>query len=174
MEEAESVKLEVGDIAKAVRGMDRPGLMRKFQVAFDWPVVGDVQGLHPLSIFAKSAKKIQQWNVSFLNSGSHECCDGAQLKRFGHRTVAVKCYSTVLASNSTVCVHCEELWEVMNDDLVYELKNDMTEACKVYQKGETKSIKNWGDMAEMEDFFSQEIQTMKELLADTAWELTPA
>ena len=31
---------------------------------------------------------------------------------------------------------------------------------------------NWDGMGDMEEFFSQEIQTIKDLLADSAWEVT--
>ena len=84
MAEASAMTLERTNITKMVRGMDRPGLMRALQLGFDWSMIGDVQGLHPLSLFAKSAKKIQAWNVPYLNRGApNECCDGAKLKRFG-------------------------------------------------------------------------------------------
>ena len=33
-------------IDKAVKGMDSSCLMRSLLVSFDWPVVGDVKGLH--------------------------------------------------------------------------------------------------------------------------------
>ena len=96
-----------------------------------------MQGLHPLSLFEKSASKIQQWNVPFLNRGAPaECCDGAKLCRFGHKTVAVRCYVTTLTSGTTVCAHCEELWALVDDNLVYKLSDDMKQACKVYEKGE--------------------------------------
>ena len=106
MAEASALKLQKEDITKMVRGMDRPALMKALSLTFDWPVIGDVQDLYPLSLFAKSARKIQQWNVPFLNRGAPaKCCDGAKLCRFGHKTVAVKCYATALTSGATVCAH---------------------------------------------------------------------
>ena len=67
MAEASALRLGKEDIAKAVRGMDSPYLLRALSLRFDWPVVGDVPGLHPVSLFAKSARKIQEWNVPFLS-----------------------------------------------------------------------------------------------------------
>ena len=62
MADASAMTMGKEAIDKAVKGMDRPYLMRSLSVPFDWPVVGDVKGLHPVSLFAKSAKEIQQWN----------------------------------------------------------------------------------------------------------------
>ena len=60
----------------------------------------------------------------------------------------------------------------MDDNLVYALSDSMTNACKIYEKGERKSLKNWAGMNDMETFFAEEIQTIKDLLADSAWEVT--
>ena len=59
----------------------------------------------------------------------------------------------------------------MDDDLVHALTDDMTDACKVYEKGETKTLKNWKGMEGMATFFSEEIQTVKDLLAGSDREL---
>ena len=161
------------DIAQAMQKMDRPNLLRALGLEFDWVVVADIDGLHPLSLYAKSAKKIHSWHVPFLNEGVEgECCGGAVLRRFGHKTVALKCYETKLAKDASVCGHCEELWAMPDDDLVYALTDEMKRASALYEQGERKALKNWQGMKDMEGFFSDEVQKVKELLQGSTWELT--
>ena len=85
--------------------------------------------------------------------------------------MSTKCYSTVLTESSTVCAHCEQLWATMDDNLVFTLADDMDDARRIYVKGERKALKNWKGMTQMEAFFSQEVQAVKDLLADSVFEL---
>ena len=101
----------LSSIAAAVKSMDRPNLLRMMVLDYDTKMVADVEGLHPITLYQKSTLKIEKWKVPFLHKrGSEECCSGAYLARFGHKTVALKCFETELTSRSAVCAHCEELW----------------------------------------------------------------
>ena len=42
MVEASAMKFQKNDSAKAVRGMDSPGLIKSLSLSFDCPVIGDV------------------------------------------------------------------------------------------------------------------------------------
>ena len=105
----------------------------------------DVDGLHPVTLYQKSTLRIiESWKVPFLHKGaSGECCTGAAIARFGHKTVTVKCFETNLTVESSVCGHCEEFWTLPSDDNVYEIKEDMEVASERYKKGERRVMKNW-------------------------------
>ena len=87
--------------------------------------------------------------------------------RLGHKTATVKCYSTELTKQSTVCAHCEQLWALADDDGFYEVTEDMKDAWARYQKGERKAMKNWSSMRGMQDYFEKEVQIVKDLLQDS-------
>ena len=77
----------VADIAKAVQQMDRPELLRRLGLICDRKMVADVEGLHPVTLYQKSTLKIESFKVPFLHKGAAgECCTGAYISRFGHKT----------------------------------------------------------------------------------------
>lgn len=166
--------LSTDNIDKHMRGLNRADLLRMLQLDFARPVVGDIEQLHPVTWYAKSTLKVERWNVPWLNEGAAgECCMGALLTRWKHKTATVKCYSTELTDASTVCAHCEQLWAVSDDDGVYELKEDMADAWSRYQKGVRKAFKNWDDMQDVQTFFEREVQTVKDLVAASKFDVEP-
>ena len=83
--------LSVQNVDKHVRSLNRADLLRMLGMNWDREVVADVEGLHPVTIFAKSTLKVNRCNVPFLNEGAPgECCMGASLVRLGHKTATVK------------------------------------------------------------------------------------
>ena len=139
-------------IDKNMRDMNRAELLRMLGLNFDRPVVADVEHLHPVTIYAKSTLKVGRWNVPFLEEGvAGECCMGASLVRWGHKTATVKCYSARLTTHSSVCAHCEQLWAMADDDGFYELKEEMADAWGRYTKGARKALKNWDNMKDIQE-----------------------
>ena len=167
MAEAPAEKFGVADVAKAMSEIDRAALLKILQMPANFPVVADLEGLHPVSLFAKSVLRIKVWQVPFLNRGAcGQCCQGAYLARWGHKTVALKCFSAELPSGSSVCGHCKQLWTLQKEsEEYYELKETMDVAWARYKKGERKALRNWDCMSGLADFFSEEIQQIKDTLA---------
>ena len=131
-----AAKKSMKDIVTAVQQMNRPELLRRLGLSCDYKMVTDVEGLHPVTLYQKSTLKIESWKVPFLHKGaSGECCTGAYIARFGHKTVALKCFETELTAESAVCAHCEELWALASDDNVHEVKDDMDAARERLKKG---------------------------------------
>ena len=162
-EESAAQSPTVDDVAKAMSEIDRVGLLKILQLPWQFPLVKDFEGLHPVSLFAKSVLKIKVWHVPFLNRGAcGECCQGAYLARWGHKTVALKCYSTDLTTGSAVCDHCEQLWALPNDDEEYVLQESMDAAWERYKKGGRKALRNLECMSGLEEFYSGEIQKVKD------------
>ena len=142
-----AAKKSMEEIKKAVQDMDRPQLLRKLGLFFDRRMVADIEALHPVTLYQKSTLRIESWKVPFLHKGAAgECCTGAMLARFGHKTVAIKCFETELTAESAACAHCEELWALASDDNIYEVKEDMEAARERYKKGERRTMKNWRGM----------------------------
>ena len=165
-------EVATANIDKMARTMNRADLLRMLGLQFDAEVVGDFDKLYPVTLYAKSTLKVASWNVPFLNEGTAgECCVGASLVRWGHKTVTVKCFSAKLTTESTVCAHCDQLWSMPDDDGIYELDEGMTEAWDRYKKGVRRAMKNWDDMQDMDEFFGKEIQAVKDLLCDSEFEL---
>ena len=98
-------EVATANIDKMARTMNRTDLLRMLGLQFDVEVVGDFDKLHPVTLYAKSTLKVASWNVPFLNEGTAgECCVGASLVRWGHKTATVKCFSANLTTESTVCL----------------------------------------------------------------------
>ena len=136
--------LSVQNITEQMRTMNRADLLRMLNLQFDMPVVQDMDNLHPVTVYARTTLRVGRWNVPWLEEGAAgECCTGASLVRLGHKTATVKCYSTVLTKQSTVCARCEQLWALAGDDGFYEVTEDMKDAWARYQKGERKNL--WVD-----------------------------
>ena len=97
------------NIDAAMQSMQRLSLLQTLGIDFSLRVK-DIKGLHPLSPFSKTARKIADFHVAFLGKKINEQhCAGAVLSRCGHKTVALKCYAVRLVDDK-FCEHCAELW----------------------------------------------------------------
>ena len=169
---ASAEKLTEKSITVAMREMNRPDLLEMLHLPFDTKMVCDIDGLHPVTLYQKSTLAIESWKVPFLNKGAAgKCCTGAFIARFGHKTVALKCFETELTSRSSVCAHCEELWAMSSDDNVYAVEQSMKHACARYAKGERRAMKNWAGMKDLNDTYSDNIQVIKDVLQGSSFEL---
>lgn len=160
------------NISKLMAQLDRPKLLRMLGVNYERDVVADVEGLHPVTWYQKKTLAIESWKVPYLaesTSGS-ECCSGAYLSRFGHKTVVLKCFETELGDSESQCAHCEQLWEEASDD-IYKLNSGMEDAWQRYEKGERKAMKNWKGMVDLQTYYSEQVQIVKDLLAGSKFEV---
>ena len=174
-DESASTTLSVQNVDKHIRTLNRADVLRMLGISWDREVVGDVEKLHPVTVFHKSTLRVDRRNVPFLNEGAAgECCMGALLVRVGHKTATVKCYSTRLTSLSTVCAHCEQLWAVTDDNGIYELREDMPQAWARYRKGVHRTMKNWDSMKDMQHVFEKEVQAVKDLVHDSEFDVESA
>ena len=139
---------------------------------WDRKLVADVQGLHPVTLYQKSTLSIESWKVPFLHKGAPgECCQGAYITRFGHKTIALKCFETDLSTGSAVCAHCEELWAAPSDENVFAVEQNMSAACERYSKGERRAMKNWKGMQDVAEFYGDKVQEVKDVLEGSAFEV---
>ena len=161
--DSNAVALTTNAIDGAVKGLDRPSLVRALGLPFDVPLVADIVGLHPVSLFAPKTLKISRALVPFMEAGTAtECCSAATLMRMGHTTVAIPCYATNLASGDSACPHCTEVWALANDDNVFEVTKDMHNAWSFYKKGTRSVMRRWAGWKQAEKLFMDEVAAAKE------------
>ena len=67
-------------VTKLVNGNDRPELLKIINLAFNQPLIADVQGLKHISLYsAKNRTLTMHGDLPFLNEGSAtECCSGVK------------------------------------------------------------------------------------------------
>ena len=163
-------------LSEAAMRLNRPLLLRKLGLQFDFPFTGDIHEARPLNINAAHAK-VHQLHAPFLNFGAtYERCSGSYLVRVDRCTVAVPCFRTDIKTGGSVCVHCEQLWNSGPDDdgYFYLDKRTMNEAAGYYKQGAGNSFFRLPAFREADDLFSEEIATLKQIFDGSALELEPA
>ena len=79
-------ELRADKIQEAMHKMQRLSLLRSLGLDFS-SLVKDVEKLHPLSLFSKTARKIADFQVPFIGVDiNQEHCAGATLSRCGQRS----------------------------------------------------------------------------------------
>ena len=151
------------------KGLERSQLVQLLGLEFDWPMVGDVKGIHPPSLDAPRTLVVHVHNCPFLNAGtSNDCCTGSILGRSGHATVTMPCYRTDIPADSTVCPHCNELWAFPDEDNMCKLDvATMPKAAEFYKAGKTGVMRKWPEMLTAKEAFEREIQSAKDLFEDS-------
>ena len=159
-------------ISTLMAQLHRPKLLQLLGLEFDTRMVADIEGLHPVTLYQKSTLSIDKWKVPYVQKDvvGDEFCSGAYLSRFGHKTVALKCFETELGESELKCVHCEQLWAEAPDD-VYTLTSDMEDAWQLYGKGERRAMKNWKGMTNLQEFYGDEAQAVKDILRGSKYEV---
>ena len=100
--------LRPDNIGAAMQGMQRLSPLQTLGLDFSL-MVKDIPGLHPLTPFSKTTRRIADFQVAFLDKLINEQhCAGAVLSRSGHKTIALKCYAIRLVDDR-FCAHCAEL-----------------------------------------------------------------
>ena len=126
MSQVAAVLSMADSISTLMTQLHRPKLLQLLGLEYDRRMVADIEGLHPVTLYQKNTLTIGKWKVPYLakDTVDAEFCSGAYLSRFGHKTVALKCFETELGESELKCVHCEQLWAEAPDD-VYTLTSDM-------------------------------------------------
>ena len=166
--------MPVSVVSGLVTGLDRAELIQLLNLGLDCPLVSDTKGVHPPSLSAPRTLKIQVKDCPFLEAGtSSECCTGSVISRSGHSTVSMPCYRTDILADSSVCAHCDQLWALQDDDSFYTLApKTMDKAAEFYRAGKTDVMKKWPEMVAAEQMFEEEVQSAKDIFADSVDELS--
>ena len=171
--EALARSMSVSVIAKLVAGLDRAELVELMNLGIDWPIVADIKGIHPPSLTAPKTLRIHAEECPFLEAGtSSDCCEGSIICRSGHSTISMPCYRTDLLSDSSLCEHCQQLWATQDGDGFYVLDPEtMDKAAQYYAPGMTGVMKKWQEMAGASTIFDKEVQSAKDVFADSTDQL---
>ena len=163
-------------ITEAARQLDRATLLRQIGSPSDFPFVGDVENMFPINLDTASNLRIDEKDVHVLNFGAAgvEGCPGARLVRFNRKTTAVPCFCAPSSENE-FCGHCCELWKLADERGFYRLaRKKMTEAAQEYKPGKKQLLHRLPQLKEAEELYAQEIATVRQLLDDTDYELSPS
>ena len=156
----------------ATMGFDRPVLLRALGLDLDFPVVGDFACVKSASTKGVRPLKIHRDNVPFIEAGTAlEMCAGAVLKRWGHSTVVVPCYSVDVIPDSAFCAHCTEMWSLSDKDGFFVSEKEMQAVAHEYAEGETKNILQWGCFKAVKDKYHDMITAIKDTLVGSESEL---
>ena len=173
--EATAATMSITVIENLVSGLDRAELLNLLNLDLDWPLVTDIKGVHPPSLTAPNTLKIFAEDCPFLDAGtSSECCTGCVIWRTGHSTVCVPCFRTDILEDNSVCAHCEQLWAAPNESGFYVLNPEtMDKAAEFYKPGKTGVMKKWQELIGASGIYEDEVQSAKDIFADSSDELDP-
>ena len=167
-------EMSVSVVKSLVTGLDRAELIQRMNLDLDWPLVADIKGIHPPSLTAPRTLKIHVEDCPFLEAvTSSECCTGSIISRSGHSTISMPCYRTDILADSSVCSHCDQLWALQGDDNCYTLNpKSMDKAAEFYRAGKTGVMRKWPEIVAAEQMFEDEVQSAKDVFADSEDELS--
>ena len=162
-------------LEKAVKGLDRPTLLKMLDLDSTRPVVADIPELKPISLHVKRQMTVHSAVVPFLNQGTAvDCCSGAVMRRFGSNTIVIPCFGSEFHSGDEFCTHCAQMWAHMDDNCEFVLQPSMEDAWKMYTVGSRRMIKNWDGMAKIADDYGEDISSIRDTLAESAYAVKPA
>ena len=160
------------NIDKLVASLDRPQLLAMLGVDENLIQVGDNEATRSISASSVNPVVIYQSDVPFLGKIHANCCSGAIIRRFKNATVGVPCYSHELESDSKFCNVCDEIWSVSDDRGFYKLNYEtMPNAAAFYAPAKSGVLWRLPFMVTMEEFFSEEIQVVKDMFEGSELEL---
>ena len=85
---ATSEKISSAAVLTAMKGLDRPVLLRMLGVQSEFPFVGDFNDVRPINLDVATNTRVQASEVHVMNYGtSVERCCGARLVRFQRKTI---------------------------------------------------------------------------------------
>ena len=171
--EAIAHAMSVTVIENLVAGLDRGELVELLNLETDWPLVADIKGIHPPSLTAPKTLRIHMDECPFLEAGtSSDCCTGSIIGRSGHSTISMPCYRTDLLADNSLCEHCQQLWAAHDEEGYYMLDpKTMDKAALFYKAGRTGVLRKWQEIVGASAVFEEEIQSAKEVFADSTDQL---
>ena len=162
-------------IDEMVKNLERPQLLSFLGMDDSTVQVGDFEALRSISASTVHPITIFKTDVSFLNKVNADCCSGAIIHRFKNATVGIPCYSHELESGNKFCDVCAEIWEEPDSRGFYCYNPElMPNAAEFYSPAKQGVLWKLPFMAHMEQFYSDEIQVVKDLFEGTESELPVA
>ena len=159
-------------IDKLVATLDRPQLLAMLGVDDRSIQIGDNELIRSISASSVNPIVIYKTDVPFLGKIPAGCCSGAIVRRFKNATVGVPCFSQELEAGNKFCDVCSEIWSEHDKHGFYKLDwNAMPNAAQFYAPAKTGVLWKLPFMSSMEDFFSDEIQVVKDMFDGTDLEL---
>ena len=156
------------NIDKFVTTLDRPQLLALLGVEDKLVQVGDNEVIRAISASSVNPVVIYKNDVPFLGKIHADCCSGAIVRHFKNATVGVPCYSEELVEGSKFCEVCNEVWAEHDENGFYKLDwESMTNAAKFYAPAKSGVLWKLPFMVSMEEFFSDEIQVVKDVFDGT-------
>ena len=160
------------NIDKLVATLDRPQLLSFLDVEDKLIQIGDNEAIRSISASSVDPVVIYKADVPFLGKIHANCCSGAIVRRFKNATVGVPCYSQELEDGKNFCNVCDEIWQDHDARGFYKLDwETMPEAAGFYAPAKSGVLWKLPFMTTMEDYFSNEIQIVKDMLEGSELEL---
>ena len=155
-----------------VKNLDRPQLLALLGVE-DMPgQVGDNEYLRPVASSTVERFLIHKDDAPFLQKIDNGCCSGAIVRRYGKASIGVPCFSQEIGADGKFCSVCNEIWSERDGNGCYILDTKaMPFAAKFYKPAKSAVLWNLPFMRNMKDFFSEQVQVVKDVLDGTEAEL---
>ena len=168
-----SNSITVQKIDDSMATLDRPQLLSMLGVEDKMRQVGDNEAVRSISASSVDPVVIYKLDVPFLDKiHANGCCSGAVVRRFKNATVGVPCYSEALESGNRFCDVCTEVWASHDDNGFYKLDwETMPNAAEFYAPARSGVLWKLPFMVTMEEFFSNEIQIVKDMFDGSDLEL---
>ena len=167
-----SSAISTTDIDHFVATLDRPQLLAFLGVEDKAIQIGDNDAIRPISASSVNPVVIYKADVPFLGKIHAGCCAGAIVRRFKNATVGVPCFSQELDDGSKFCCVCDEVWAEQDDRGFFKMDwESMPKAAEFYAPAKTGVLWKLPFMQGMKDYYSDEIQIVKDMFEGTELEL---
>ena len=167
-----SSAISAAKIDNLVATLDRPQLLALLGVEDKAIQIGDNEVISSISASSVNPVVIYKADVPFLGKMHAGCCAGAIVRRFKNATVGVPCYSQELDEGSKFCGVCNEVWAEHDDRGFYKLDWEaMPNAAEFYAPAKTGVLWKLPFMQTMQEYYSDEIQIVKDMFEGSDLEL---
>ena len=167
-----STSISMQKIDNLVASLDRPQLLTMLGVDDQAIQIGDGDVIRPISASSVNPVVIYKSDVPFLGKIHANCCSGAIVRRFKNATVGVPCFSQELKDGNQFCNVWSEIWSESDDRGFYKLDWDsMPTAAEFYAQAKTGVLWKLPFIQGMEDYYSDEIQIVKDMFQGSELEL---
>ena len=110
--------------------------------------------------------------MSFLGKIVQGCCAGEIVRRFGRSSVGIPCFAVELEENEKFCEVCKEIWSEHEDNGFFVMDTaSMPCAADFYESAKAVVLWNFPFMQKIYEYFSDQIQMVKDVLQGTDSEL---
>ena len=166
-----SMAFSAKKIDALVKNLDRSQLIALLGIDDVAGQVGDHESLRPVAASSVDRFTIHKDDVPFLNKIGNNCCAGAIVRRHGKASVGIPCFNQEIEEGK-FCSVCSEIWTEHDANGFYIMDTEvMPFAAKFYKPARKAVLWNMPFMKDMSEFFSEQIQVVKDVLDGTDSEL---